>query len=58
MGGFARQHVPSFNEKQLQEYEELLQENDPNLYNWITGKDETPAHISSDLLNKIKAQYE
>lgn len=55
MGTFARKHVPDFSEDELTQYDELLKENDPNLYNWITGKEEPPANVASDLFEKLKA---
>lgn len=54
MGTFARKHVPDFSEDELTQYDELLKENDPNLYNWITGKEEPPANVASDLFEKLK----
>lgn len=46
LGGFALAHVPGFNEAELEAFEELLTENDPDLYNWITGTENAPAHIA------------
>ncbi|MCB1721918.1 MAG: succinate dehydrogenase assembly factor 2 [Alphaproteobacteria bacterium] len=45
LGSFARKYVPEFSENELSQYDEILQENDPNLYNWITGKETAPANI-------------
>ncbi len=57
MGTFAKKHVPEFNEDELTAYEELLQENDPNLYNWIIDKEQAPDTIPLDMLTRVKAQY-
>lgn len=54
MGSFARENVPIFTEDELDQYDEILQENDPNLYNWITGKDEAPANVISPVFEKLK----
>lgn len=54
LGSFARKHVPEFNEDELSFYEELLKENDPNLYNWITGQEEAPANIQNDVFERLK----
>lgn len=54
MGSFAKKYVPDFSEEELAIYEELLKENDPNLYNWIIGKEEAPANIQSDVFEKLK----
>lgn len=55
LGTFAQKNVPGFSEEELDQYEELLKENDPNLYNWITGKEQAPANINSDVFAKLKA---
>lgn len=54
MGSFALENVPSFNEEELKIYEDLLQENDPNLYNWIIGKEDAPANIQSDVFTRLR----
>ena len=45
MGSFANAHVTAFSEEELAEYDELLTNNDPDLYNWITGKEEPPEDV-------------
>ncbi|MEM7651482.1 MAG: succinate dehydrogenase assembly factor 2 [Pseudomonadota bacterium] len=55
MGTFARKYVPDFSEAELAQYDEILKENDPNLYNWITGKEDPPANVVSDVFDKLKA---
>lgn len=54
MGSFAEKYVPDFTEEELQIYENLLQENDPNLYNWIIGKEDAPANIQSSVFDLLK----
>ncbi|MEZ5815218.1 MAG: succinate dehydrogenase assembly factor 2 [Alphaproteobacteria bacterium] len=54
LGSFARKHVPGFSEEALEQFEALLQENDPDLYNWITGKEETPPEIISPVFEKLR----
>lgn len=46
MGGFAIAHVPDFTEEELAEYDALLCNNDPDLYNWITEKEPAPKEIA------------
>lgn len=58
MGNFARENVWDFTEAQLQAYDDLLQENDPNLYNWIIGKEEPPENIAGEMFEKIRKKYE
>ncbi len=54
LGSFAREHVPEFSEDELAQYDEILQENDPNLYNWLTGKENAPANIVSPVFEKLQ----
>ena len=54
LGSFARKYVPEFSEDELAVYDDLLQENDPNLYNWITGKEEAPANLQSPVFERLK----
>ena len=47
MGRFAKAYVPAFNADELSQYDTLLCNNDPDLYNWITKKEPAPFEISS-----------
>ncbi|MBX2834747.1 MAG: succinate dehydrogenase assembly factor 2 [Micavibrio sp.] len=55
LGSFATKNVPDFTVEDLHVYQELLNESDPDLYNWITRKEDVPAdknsHIMKLLLN-------
>ncbi len=53
LGSFADAHVAGMNEGELALYEEILKENDPDLYNWITGKEEPPANVVNDVFEKL-----
>jgi antitoxin CptB len=53
LGRFADAHLPGFDAGELQQYEELLISSDPDLYNWITGKESPPANINGDVLQKL-----
>ena len=53
MGTFADQNIANFNEEQLAQYEELLNIPDLDLYNWITGKEETPANVMNPVLESL-----
>lgn len=47
LGSFAAQFVPDFTEDELSAYDVLLTNNDPDLYNWITGKESPPEPLAS-----------
>jgi antitoxin CptB len=53
MGRFADTNLPQFNETQLAEYEQLLTENDPDLYNWITHREPVPAEAQSSVMDLL-----
>ncbi len=46
MGSFARANIPNFTKSELSEYDQLLCNNDPDLYNWITEKEPAPDDIA------------
>lgn len=54
LGPFAETYVATFDAFTLDEFEELLEVPDHDLYNWIVGRDPTPARWDGPLLNKIK----
>lgn len=49
MGSFADLNVPGFDDAHLSAYEALLEEPDPDLYEWYTGKP-TPADMNNPVL--------
>ncbi len=53
LGAFARAHVPTFDERQLDAYEHLLSAGDPNTLDWATGRAEPPAEFDSDVLKLL-----
>lgn len=46
LGSFASAHVFEFSVQELADYDELLRNNDPDLYNWITHKEEAPQDVA------------
>lgn len=53
LGRFADAHVPSFDARQVAVYEDLLLNNDPDLYNWISGAETPPANEDSDVMQML-----
>jgi antitoxin CptB len=43
LGRFADAHVPGFDTAQLDGFEALLTESDPDIYDWVTGRQSPPA---------------
>ncbi len=43
LGRFAEAHVPGCDATQLDQFEALLTENDPDIYDWLTERQAAPA---------------
>lgn len=54
LGGFAGRHLSAFTAAQLDRFESLLQNSDPDLYGWITGQDSVPEDQDSDVMRLLK----
>lgn len=57
LGGFADRHLAAFDWAELHHYQRLMEESDPDLYNWISGREPLPESLRStvsDLLLKHK----
>jgi antitoxin CptB len=55
LGSFADAHCANFTSQELDLYEGLLLESDPDLYNWITGTEPPPVQHDHDVMNKLRA---
>jgi antitoxin CptB len=53
LGTFAREFVPTATQIEIDAYEELLNESDPDLYNWISEREEVPADNDNIILPKL-----
>ncbi len=53
MGRFSDAHVAGFTEPELSLYDEILSHNDPDLYNWISGREETPANYMNTVMERL-----
>jgi antitoxin CptB len=42
IGSFADRHLPEFDAAALAQFEALLKENDPDIYDWMTGRTPVP----------------
>ena len=50
VGGFADAHLPDFGPAELDRYEELLRQNDLDLYAWLAGKSAPPPELDSPVM--------
>lgn len=55
LGTFADENLPAFSEAQLDQYEAILEISDPDLYNWMTGKEPVPPEEDTDVMQKLCA---
>ena len=53
LGTFAREFLPTANNNEVVAYEELLLESDPDLYNWISEREQLPADKTNPILQKL-----
>ena len=54
LGRFCDRHLAEIDAGQLDRLEKLLENSDPDLYNWITGREDPPPDQDSDVLNLLK----
>ena len=50
LGSFAEQHLDAFSDVQLDRYEDLLENSDGPILDWITGRMAPPPEQDSDVL--------
>lgn len=55
LGAFADRHLDALSEAELDDYEALLEIEDPRLYTWITGQETPPSEYDTPVLHKIRA---
>lgn len=53
MGSFADRYVPEFSPAELSQYEDILGYSDPDLYNWISGREECPSGLAGPVMKKL-----
>ena len=42
IGGFADTHLAGFGAEELAQFQRLMKENDPDIYDWMTGRQPVP----------------
>jgi antitoxin CptB len=50
LGRFAERHLPTFSERQLALFEEMLEHSDPDLYAWLAGRAAPSAILMHDVM--------
>ena len=55
LGPFADSHAPSMTSDELDRFEALLDQPDPDIYAWILGSLPVPAAFDTDLMARLRA---
>lgn len=55
LGAFAARHLADLDEAQVDDYEKLLEIDDPRLYKWITAQETPPPDYDTPVLRMIQA---
>lgn len=53
LGSFADQHLGAMSDAELDAFETLMEVPEPDLYNWISGRDALPENYQGPLIEQI-----
>lgn len=53
LGTFADTHLESFDSGQLTRFEALMEESEPDIYNWYTGRQAVPMALDHDVMSLL-----
>lgn len=53
IGRFAKENITKMNDKELQDFEDILELPDGDIYDWYTAKKPIPNDLKSDMLLKL-----
>ena len=54
IGGFAKANVSLMNARQLDQFEALLERNDPDVMSWIIGLTDPPTEFDNEVLDALR----
>ena len=54
-GTFAERHIADMSESELAAFAALLDETDPDLFDWVTGRKTPPQRHDTPILQKLRA---
>ena len=57
LGRFADAEIDKLTDAEMDEYEQLMEAPDPDLFKWLSGEAETPANFDTAIFSRIKAFY-
>lgn len=50
LGNFARAHLDALSEPEIDDFERLLEENDVDIFRWLTDQATPPEHLNTNLV--------
>lgn len=53
LGSFADKYLPSFTSSELDEYEQIIEQSDPDLYDWIVNGESIQQFQLNNVLNLL-----
>jgi antitoxin CptB len=57
LGHYVKQNIERFDESQLDDLEEILALQDVDIYNWLSGKQKTPANVMENPIFKELMEF-
>ena len=54
MGTWATQHVPQLSTEEMDQYEDILNAETIDIFNYVTGKEEPPRALRTPLLTRLQ----
>ncbi len=54
LGGFAKASARGLSDEEFLQFENLLEEKDHDIYDWLTGLQDTPKEFDTPLLAKLR----
>jgi antitoxin CptB len=54
LGQFCQKHLHSLSPTMLDQYEELIENSDPDLFMWISGRKPVPIKWNTEIMNLLK----
>ena len=55
IGGFADAEIADLGDAELDQLEELMAEEDADIFRWVTGEAETPERLRTALFDRMRA---
>jgi antitoxin CptB len=54
LGNFAESKIHEFSQSELHDFTVILDEEDPDLYQWLINNQNPADHINADIINRIR----